>query len=65
MFGTPSVMANLWRFEMENEENVILEGFQFDPATGLYMVYVNGDLRGAAPNQVEASIIYEAVRNSC
>lgn len=50
---------------MENEVIEVLEGFQFDPKTGLYMVYVDGDLRGAAPNQVEASIIYEAVRNAC
>lgn len=46
---------------MENEE-IVREGYTLDPATGLYMVYVNGELRGCASDPVEAARIYEAVR---
>ena len=47
---------------MEDEKIEVLEGFHVDPKTGLYMVYVNGELRGCAKDQVEAAAIYEAVR---
>ena len=40
------------------------EGYALDPETGLYMVYVNGELRGCAKDQVEAAAIYEAVRKT-
>lgn len=38
------------------------EGYALDPKTGLYMVYVSGELRGCAKDQVEAAQIYEEVR---
>lgn len=50
------------RMSMEDNNLETLEGFIQDPKTGLYMVYVNGELRGCAKDQVEAAIIYEAVR---
>lgn len=39
-----------------------LEGFFVDPETGVYMIYVDDELRGCARDQVEAARIYEAVR---
>ena len=45
---------------MENEK--VFEGYALDPVTGLYMVYVSGELRGCAKDQNEAARIYEEVR---
>ena len=39
-----------------------LEGFYFNPETGLYMVYVSGELRGCSNDQVDAARIYEETR---
>lgn len=38
------------------------EGFCFDIKSGLFLVYVGGEFRAAAKNQVEAARLYEEVR---
>ena len=45
-----------------DDRGIPLEGFYFDYQTGLYMVYVSGELRGCSKDQVEAAQIYEEVR---